>query len=336
MVEVEVEAKSPLHIGGTEAGLIDQPTFKRGGKPVIPGSSLKGAARSALEEAMRRKVREVAGKSDVELAREVMCILEEAFEKLGNVLGEDLATTFKQIAGPVELEPYAYFPLVCDPLSGLHCNPPLSARDVPEDRAETVRLFASVILLRRVSRDRLYCPVCTLFGGNGHPSPLIFKDAVSADANTALQTRVSIDRLTGAAKQERLFTVEYVPPNNKFEGEVKKADPVSIYTPQDVAAKAEEYIKKILPCVKTLGKFKSVGYGEVEVKADNSDKCEADQVAEELRKMWIEGLDKDLGFLKELLQRRPDADKTADVDKIVEIVKEARDKVLELLGICDA
>lgn len=291
MVSVEIETKSPLHIGGTEAGLIDQPTFKRGGRPIIPGSTIKGATRSTLEEALRRKIAEKAGKHgrDVELAREARHILEEAFEKLSKVMGQDLATAFRQIAETPQLEPYAYFPLVCDPLSGLHCNPPLSARDVPEDRLETVRFFASAILMRRVSTDKLYCPACSLFGGNGHPSPLVFKDAApEGDVATALQTRVSIDRLTGAAKQERLFTVEYLPPGQKFKGEVKKAEPHSIYTPQDLLYQLEEYTKKILPCIKNLGKYKSVGYGEVDVKADNNTNCEVDKVAEELVDKWLE------------------------------------------------
>lgn len=51
-VEITVELGTPLHIGGNNAdalGETDLPIIRMGGKPFIPGSSIKGVLRSASE-----------------------------------------------------------------------------------------------------------------------------------------------------------------------------------------------------------------------------------------------------------------------------------------------
>jgi len=317
----KIKLKAPLHIGGTEAGLVDQPTYKLGGAPVVPASSIKGAARHLLEEAIRREVERRAGLSGRELAAKIKCLLEDAMRELG--------LSVPSAFWPDELfEPYAYYPVVCDPLSHLHCNPPTSVLDVPDDTAETFRLVASLILLRRVGEDKLYCPACSLFGGNGHPSPLVFKNARAEGAQVGLVTRVSIDRLTGAAKQERLFTAEYVAPGAEFVGEVE-FDGSGIYTPEVVRQRWREYAAAALRAIRQLGKFKSVGFGEVEVEVDGAGGPTLEEVARELVDEWCRGDSAQLARrLFEFAARRGRA---VDVEKYVEVVERYAEEVKRLV-----
>lgn len=332
-VKFSIKTKTPLHIGGgRQTAFIDQTVFKIGDKPAIPGSAIKGRVRSIYEEEWRRRLTKCY--SPVELAKKMREILEEAMEELEQYV-PGLASDFKRFAPDPEEEPYAYFPLVCDPLSELHCNPPEAVSDFGEDVRETIRLIASFILLRR-SATKHYCPACTYFGGNGHPSPLIFKAAESNTTQLGVITRVSIDRYTGAAKQERLFSIEYVPPDVEFKGSVELAEEVSQYVDR---AEAEEFLNEVVPGllerVKQIGKFKSVGFGVVEVKVDAKNGDTEEKVDAHIRREAMRRLcdDEELkGYLKNYIKRASEKYADAIAEVIIKYRERVRREVWWLLG----
>jgi CRISPR/Cas system CSM-associated protein Csm3 (group 7 of RAMP superfamily) len=335
MVTYKITTLSPLHIGvGSPSGLLDQPTFKLDGVPAIPGSTIKGKVRSLFEAEVRREVeRRMRAQSPREVAHKLKKVLEDALAEIDGIIGGDLLEHFRNIAPDPDTEPYAYYPLICDAASQLHCNPPHSAYDFGDDRSETIRLIASYILLRR-SGQRQYCIACTYFGGNGHPSPLIFTPAIAVgEVKTAVATRVSIDRFTGAAKQERLFTLEYVPPHTEFEGHVYKAEELSDYVNE---TQIDEFLKHVVPAllrrIRTIGKHKSVGFGQVEVKLEDASQSDEDVkefVRAEVERRLAEARNAHLSELAAALRRVKEVEQNAD--SIVGVVAKYRRRVLEML-----
>jgi CRISPR/Cas system CSM-associated protein Csm3 (group 7 of RAMP superfamily) len=335
VVTYKIITLSPLHIGvGSPRGLLDQPTFKLDGRPAIPGSTIKGKVRSLFEAEVRREVeRRMRAQSPQEVARKLKKVLEKALKEIDGIISGDLREHFSNIAPDPETEPYAYYPLICDAMSQLHCNPPHSAYDFGDDRSETIRLIASYILLRR-SGQRQYCIACTYFGGNGHPSPLIFTPAIAVgEVKTAVVTRVSIDRFTGAAKQERLFTLEYVPPHTEFVGHVHKAEELSDYVNE---TQIDEFLKHVVPAllrrIRTIGKHKSVGFGQVEVEVEDASQSDEDVkefVRAEVERRLAEACNADLSELAAALRRVKEVEQNAD--SIVRVVAKYRRWVLEML-----
>jgi CRISPR/Cas system CSM-associated protein Csm3 (group 7 of RAMP superfamily) len=335
VVTYKITTLSPLHIGvGSPRGLLDQPTFKLDGRPAIPGSTIKGKVRSLFEAEVRREVeRRMRAQSPQEVAHKLKEVLERALEEIDEIIGGDLREHFRNIAPDPKTEPYAYYPLICDAMSQLHCNPPHSAYEFGDDRSETIRLIASYILLRR-SGQRQYCIACTYFGGNGHPSPLIFTPAIAVgEVKTAVATRVSIDRFTGAAKQERLFTLEYVPPHTEFVGHVYKAEELSDYVNE---TQIDEFLKHVVPAllrrIRTIGKHKSVGFGQVEVEVEDASQSDEDVkefVWAEVERRLAEACNADLSELAAALRRVKEVEQNAD--SIVRVVAKYRRWVLEML-----
>jgi CRISPR/Cas system CSM-associated protein Csm3 (group 7 of RAMP superfamily) len=334
MVTYEIITLSPLHIGvGSPRGLLDQPTYKLDGRPAIPGSTIKGKVRSLFEAEVRREVeRRMHAQSPQEAAHKLKEVLEHALEEIDEIISGDLQEHFRNIAPDPKTEPYAYYPLICDAASQLHCNPPHSAYDFGDDRSETIRLIASYILLRR-SGQRQYCIACTYFGGNGHPSPLIFTPATAVgEVKTAVATRVSIDRFTGAAKQERLFTLEYVPPHTEFVGHVYKAEELSDYVNE---TQIDEFLKHVVPAllrrIRAIGKHKSVGFGQVEVEVEDASQSDEDVkefVRAEVERRLAEACNADLSELAAALRRVKEVEQNAD--SIVKVVAKYRRRVLEM------
>lgn len=323
-IKYSIKTLTPLHVGGgAQKAFIDQTVFRIKGKPVIPGSTIKGRIRSIYEEEWRRRLAKCG--DPTQLAAEMRKILEEAIAELARYI-PGLDDVFREYAPDPKAEPYAYFPLICDPLSELHCNPPESVHDFGDDMRETIRLVASYILLRRAKYGQ-YCPACTYFGGNGNPSPLVFKPAEikndSAEAKLGVATRVSIDRFTHAAKQERLFSYEYVPPGEVFEGSVAVADEINEYVDRKAV---EEFLEKLVPellrRIKQIGKFKSVGLGLVEVRTDGGSGDLEQHIREEALKRA--GPEEDLKKeLREQLEKRfPN-----NADAIAEIITRHRERV---------
>jgi CRISPR/Cas system CSM-associated protein Csm3 (group 7 of RAMP superfamily) len=335
VVTYKIITLSPLHIGvGSPRGLLDQPTFKLDGRPAIPGSTIKGKVRSLFEAEVRREVeRRMRVQSPQEVARKLKKVLEKALEEIDGIISGDLREHFRNIAPDPKTEPYAYYPLICDAASQLHCNPPHSAYEFGDDRSETIRLIASYILLRR-SGQRQYCIACTYFGGNGHPSPLIFTPAIAVgEVKTAVATRVSIDRFTGAAKQERLFTLEYVPPHTEFVGHVYKAEELSDYVNE---TQIDEFLKHVVPAllrrIRTIGKHKSVGFGQVEVEVEDASQSDEDLkefVRAEVERRLAEACNTDLSELAAALRRVKEVEQNAD--SIIRVVAKYRRWVLEML-----
>jgi CRISPR/Cas system CSM-associated protein Csm3 (group 7 of RAMP superfamily) len=335
VVTYKIITLSPLHIGvGSPSGLLDQPTFKLDGRPAVPGSTIKGKVRSLFEAEVRREVeRRMRAQSPQVVARKLKEVLEDALAEIDGIISGDLREHFRNIAPDPKTEPYAYYPLICDAMSQLHCNPPHSAYDFGDDRSETIRLIASYILLRR-SGQRQYCIACTYFGGNGHPSPLIFTPAIAVgEVKTAVVTRVSIDRFTGAAKQERLFTLEYVPPHTEFIGHVHKAEELSDYVNE---TQIDEFLKHVVPAllrrIRTIGKHKSVGFGQVEVEVEDASQSDEDVkefVRAEVERRLAEACNADLSELAAALRRVKEVEQNAD--SIVEVVAKYRRRVLEVL-----
>ena len=333
-------------------------------KLVVPGSTIKGAFRAHFEEKIREKV---LGRPNI--AQYAYNILRNAVKDVGTYLGlgnqllnhfDYMArreTSLRQIGEkPWENAPYAYLPLVCDPLSQFHCNHPLSVLDFGEDRSETIRFIASVVLLRRVPtiKDQHdqhekkggdgamwhppYCPACLLFGGAGNPSPLIFSHLETDKAATGLQTRVSIDRLRGAAAPAKLFTAEYVGPGATFEGHVELAEHTAALEALGLDRCWASVLRELANNIKQLGRFKSVGYGLVKVEVEVPHDCSTQGAVEQAYKQYIDLVKRTYGsgnvknalreMMKHAFERRGE---NKDVDSIVDKLVENAKATLDLI-----
>lgn len=330
MIRVRLVAKTTLHIGhevSATPSFLDSKTFRirraDGTEALaIPGSSLKGATRSRFEEEVRRFViGDLSWERAVKVAKAAYEILRQALievddvlerytqqrrglaEKLDELLARErvLAIEGRSLGEPWEASPYSLLPLVCDPLSQLHCNPLTSVLEFGEDAEETVRLVASYVLLRRAPNGPHYCPACSIFGGNGYSSPTTFHHLEASTSVTGLQTRVSIDRLTGAARYAKLFTTDYVAPHTSFEGCVEVHDMPNWVPARD---KVVDVVKTVLTRVKQLGKYRSVGYGIVDVEVVGEASVDDDAGCDEARPSTGAGVGNDAirEFLEEWLR----------------------------------
>lgn len=228
--------KSPLHIGERQEGTTKKILFfKVNGKdvPIIPAESFKGAFRS--------------------LATKLAKSLFEGFEiydvvnchgKDVHVKGKDcekLKEKYKEVAK-----------------SWLSKELGISENKIGElSETKRVEMYLS-----------FKCPICRLFGSGELASKTIFFDVIfNAIPEVGVYTSTSIDRKTKVVAEERLFQIEYIPPEGRYElstkiivDNVEKGSNEAI-----VLATTLEYM---LENGLLVGGSKSRGYGLLEV--DNS------------------------------------------------------------------
>jgi CRISPR/Cas system CSM-associated protein Csm3 (group 7 of RAMP superfamily) len=239
---VEIRAESELLVGGGSfeqaTSPFDIPVAKMpwGDSfiPYIPGSTLKGLLRATAEEMMRALFSD-ASKSVAEVFERIKAeevgaeLVEKAVIKLlqqfispelvraedvvkasGDNLRRKVEEAYRQknvevsrILTELKVTPYAC-PTVVE---GLACELPLPPYKVPYLKA----------LAKASGLDPLPypCPVCLTFGAPGYASNVLVTSAyplgqLGKDYFILERTHVAIDRYTGAAAQQKLFTVEYV------------------------------------------------------------------------------------------------------------------------------
>jgi CRISPR/Cas system CSM-associated protein Csm3 (group 7 of RAMP superfamily) len=323
---VKIHAESELLVGG---GSLEQATspfdipvakmpWGDSFTPYIPGSTLKGLLRSAAEEIIRSLFSD-ASKSVAEVfagieAREVgIELVEKAVIKLmqqfvspdlvraedvvragGNNLLEKVKNAYEQkgadvfrILSELKVSPYAC-PTVVE---GLACELPLPPYKMPYLKA-----LAQAAGLSPLPYP---CPVCLTFGAPGYASNVLVTPAypvgrLGKDYFILARTHVAIDRYTGAAAQQKLFTVEYVTAGTIFVGYLILTGPGAEepgvkdgcdrlkaelenwakeqargYIPHYVVRCLAEKLKKA-----ALGRRKSAGMGQVEISIEEIDRPE--------------------------------------------------------------
>jgi CRISPR/Cas system CSM-associated protein Csm3 (group 7 of RAMP superfamily) len=343
---VKIRAESELLVGG---GSLEQATspfdipvakmpWGDSFIPYTPGSTLKGLLRSAAEEMMRTRFSD-ASKSIAEVfkkieAREVgIELVEKAVIKLmqqfvspdlvraedimkagGNDLLEKVKNAYEQkgadvsrILSELKVSPYAC-PTVVE---GLACELPLPPYKMPYLKA-----LAQAAGLSSLPYP---CPVCLTFGAPGYASSVLVTSAypvgrLGKDYFILARTHVAIDRYTGAAAQQRLFTVEYVTAGATFIGYLILTGPSAegpgveggcdrLKTELENWAKgqARGYIPHyVIQCLAgelkkaALGRRKSAGMGQVDIsieKIDQPENCDAYQGPLKELCRWVHGAD---------------------------------------------
>lgn len=254
IIKITIKAETELLVGGgsLEQALspFDIPVAKMpyGDKliPYIPGSTLKGLVRTAAEEALREYARQQAAKSLKEIWQKIRFeggrwreeheeyvekavfklldqfveITKKSARDLLNTEGETLYDKVKKyyneyadidaVLERTTITPYACYTTV----EGLACELPL--REYKKIHLDALR--------EALNQEFPYpCPVCLTFGAPGYASNVVITDAYPAgelgkDYMVLTRRHVAIDRLTGAAAEGKLFTVEYVTAGAEFVG----------------------------------------------------------------------------------------------------------------------
>jgi|GEM_PF-855715 CRISPR-associated RAMP protein, SSO1426 family len=124
------------------------------------------------------------------------------------------------------------------------------------------------------NKDYKPCLICSIFGGQTIASRIKIGNAFLINYNdkaVSTITKVSINRLTGAAASGRLYDVEYLSPAQEFSWSLRFENIELLGEPSD------DYERKILKIISYLlkiittkgievGSKRSIGYGRLEVK----------------------------------------------------------------------
>jgi CRISPR-associated RAMP protein (TIGR02581 family) len=229
-----------LHIGGREAGVVtDSPIIRNGtGHPFIPGSSLKGAFRSAVE----RIVPNIPGLSSCSLGSgnsECLTALPPSDERINAYL---------EISKGIGRKPNEAIRRAIELLGDVTLN----------DQGHVTQEETLLPLL-----DRYLCDTCKVFGSPYLASVAFFHDASISEvwhnlpeAPTQIRDGVGIDRDSERAREGIKFDFEVVPPQVSFDFSLLLENPA----PPDlglVALGIQEFIAGMIP----LGGIRSRGLG---------------------------------------------------------------------------
>lgn len=259
--------------------------------------------------------------------------------ELGNRLAGVEGRVVRKLAYMVCATLPSLYPLVCDPTSpSTSCIPDISLVEVARDRGVAARFLLNIALARKAPLVVEVCPVCLLFGAPGRSSPLRFLDAKPDNLDLKvlpLQTRVSIDRYTLAAKRGKLYTLEYVPAGTVFRGKIRVVTPLlhPIY-----ANNIDNLLKYLLRMAgeRMIGGLKSTGMGLVYVE-DPSTTNPVDELFNRFVELLREAVKrKHLEQVKEVIEEKlvaygldkEDAEKTV---KAIDAVFESYKKIVEKL-----
>lgn len=190
-------------------------------------------------------------------------------KELGNSLSGVSTDDLQRLANMACTTLPSLYPLVCDPTSpNTSCIPDISIIDAARDRNVAARLLLNIALARKAPLTIEVCPVCILFGAPGRASPLRILDAEPANLDLKvlpLQTRVSIDRYTFAAKRGKLYTLEYVPAGITFKGKILVVNPLLHPIYEDSINDLLMFLLKMAGN-RMIGGLKSTGMGLVDVR----------------------------------------------------------------------
>jgi CRISPR-associated protein Csm3 len=228
-----------LHIGGRGAAtLTDSPVIRDGeGRPFIPGSSLKGAVRAAVERIVPNLIHLRA------------CGLTDGGNRCLTALPprDERVNAYQELAKSVGRKPNSAVRQAIDVLG-----------EAPLDAQGLLTEDTLVTLL-----DRHLCDTCKAFGSPYLASALFFHDAPPSEAwrnlpevPTQVRDGVGIDRNSERAREGIKFDFEVVPPHTSFDFTLLLENP----TDRDlglVALGLQEFIGGMI----SLGGIRSRGLG---------------------------------------------------------------------------
>jgi CRISPR-associated RAMP protein (TIGR02581 family) len=124
------------------------------------------------------------------------------------------------------------------------------------------------------NKDYKPCLICSIFGGQTIASRIKVGNAFLTnydDKSVSTITKVSINRLTGAAASGKLYDVEYLSPAQEFSWSLRFENIELLGNPSDEhEKKILEIISYLLKIITTkgieVGGRRSIGYGRLEVK----------------------------------------------------------------------
>lgn len=252
-VKGDLKLDTALHLGGgrNPAKGTDSPIIRDGlGQPFIPGSSIKGAVRAAVERIVPNLGISACGlyntgescPSALPESDELMKGLRKILEHFGQPIpkGSDLEKTLEAVLQ----------------------RKSRSMSDLRDRKKMTEENWLYIL-------DLFLCQVCKAFGSAFISSTLFFHDApVSREqwvGLTQIRDGVGIDRDSGRAVEGLKYDFETVPPDTvfKFSMTIETADPLAL----GLAALAlHELVEGNVP----LGGIRSRGLGRCHLDKDNT------------------------------------------------------------------
>ena len=254
--KITIRAKSELLVGGGSLEQATTPFDIPAAKmpwgdsfiPYIPGSTVKGFLRAAVEEYLRARAREenlsaplaevlknIEGEMiDDELVEKVVVKLLQQFvssdvvstheirNASGRTLYEKTVEAYRnakvdvgRLLEEIHVTPYACAAVV----EGLACELPIRPYKLAYLRA----MYNAIRQRNDLDHLPYPCPVCLTFGAAGYSSNVVVTSAyprgeLGKDYFILTRRHVAIDRYTGAAAEGKLFEVEYVTAGTTFIG----------------------------------------------------------------------------------------------------------------------
>ncbi len=246
IVNGRLVVSTALHVGAgrTPAKGTDSPVIRNGwGRPFIPGSSIKGAVRAAVERIVPNLGISACGLFD----SNAECLsandsLREDYRKLQDALGQEIRGEDLQNAVGQLLPDYFE----------------------NDDSEERITENLLLIIL-----ERHLCSVCKAFGSPLISSTVFFHDAPIIEEQwvgiTQIRDGVGIDRDSGRAVPMLKYDYEVVPPDTPFlfSLTIETDDPISLGL---VALGLHELVNGNI----TLGGIRSRGLGRCRLDSENT------------------------------------------------------------------
>ena len=244
IIDLKLITKSRLHVGAYQEGIQKRIVWLNvNGKllPVIPAESLKGSLRK-----LASKIAKNLDFSDQEV--------------------NEVVKYHREDKHSIEKNNVKLYPKFIEADTG----------ELKKDRKKELEKIFSEEQLRELSRDAqkelylsLKCPICKLFGSQRLTGKMIFSDAILIDEpRIDIYTSTSISRKTKTVEGERLFSLESLEPNLRFEAKVIVDNVIRGSHEALLLSKLFEYILKLGGF--QIGGAKSRGFGQVAISEDSN------------------------------------------------------------------
>jgi len=243
IIDLKLITKSRLHIGAYQEGIQKRIVWLNvNGKllPVIPAESLKGSLRK-----LASKIAKNLDFSDQEV--------------------NEVVKYHREDKHSIEKNNVKLYPKFIEADNG----------ELKKDKKEELERIFSEEQLRELSKDAqkelylsLKCPICKLFGSQRLTGKMIFSDAILIDEpRIDIYTSTSISRKTKTVEGERLFSLESLEPNLRFQAKVIADNVMRGSDEALLLSKLFEYILKLGGF--QIGGAKSRGFGQVAISEDS-------------------------------------------------------------------
>jgi CRISPR/Cas system CSM-associated protein Csm3 (group 7 of RAMP superfamily) len=243
IIDLKLITKSRLHVGAYQEGIQKRIVWLNvNGKllPVIPAESLKGSFRK--------------------LATKIAKNLDFGDQEVNEVV-----KYHREDKHSIEKNNVKLYPKFIEADDG----------ELKKDRKKELEIIFSEEQLGELSKDAqkelylsLKCPICKLFGSQRLTGKMIFSDAILIDEpRIDIYTSTSISRETKTVEEERLFSLESLESNLRFEAKVIVDNVMRGSDEALLLSKLFEYILKLGGF--QIGGAKSRGFGQVAISEDS-------------------------------------------------------------------